>query len=427
MNFVIKGTICYNTSPTELATVDGYAVCEGGCSRGIFETLPEAYAGYTLYDCTGKLVIPGMVDLHIHASQFAYRGTGFDLELLDWLNLHAFPEESKFADPDSARRAYGIFADAMKKSATTRACVFASRHGDATGILMELLNDAGLVSYVGKVNMNRAAPEPLCEESAEASAADTIAWIERTKDRFPRSYPILTPRFIPSCTDALMARLGEIQRAYNLPIQSHVSENISEIAWVGELRPAAAYYGDAYDIHGLFGRSPDGKDVPTVMSHCVWSSDREITKMKAQGVYVCHCPASNLNVASGIAPIRRYLDAGLRVGLGSDVAGGQSESMFRAVTDTVQVSKMYWRHVNPSLKAVTFEEAFYMATRGGGEFFGKVGSFDEDYEFDALVLDDSSIASTITLDARQRLERAFYLSLDRDGIVHKFVGGEQIF
>ncbi|MBE6613587.1 MAG: guanine deaminase, partial [Ruminococcaceae bacterium] len=342
MNFVIKGSICHSVTPKEIGITRGYAVCENGISRGVFETLPERYAGLPVHDFTGKLVMPGMVDLHIHGAQFAYRGTGFDLELLDWLDSHAFPEEARFADEDYAHRAYTIFADAMKMSATTRAAVFASRHGRATEILMEKLEASGIVSYVGKVNMDRDAPDPLREADADASAADTVQWIERTQHRFSRTYPILTPRFIPSCTDALMEKLGEIQRKYHLPIQSHVSENQGEIGLVKQLRPDAAYYGDAYDRHGLFGRNPvTGEAVPTLMAHCVWSPDAEIEKMREQSVFVVHCPASNFNVSSGIAPIRRYLEAGLKLGLGSDVAGGQSESMLRAVTDAVQMSKMY--------------------------------------------------------------------------------------
>jgi guanine deaminase len=133
-----------------------------------------------------------------------------------------------------------------------------------------------------------------------------------------------------------------------------------------------------------------------------------------------------MNIASGIAPIRRYLDGGLRIGLGTDVAGGTSESMFRAVTDTIQVSKLYWRYIDMNAKPLTFPEALYLATRGGGAFFGKVGSFEAGYAFDALVLDDSDEPTPRPLPVSSRVERAFYLGLDRGGIVMKFVDGERI-
>ena len=125
------------------------------------------------------------------------------------------------------------------------------------------------------------------------------------------------------------------------------------------------------------------------MAHCVWSDRREVGRLYENGVFVAHCPGSNLNLSSGIAPVRKYLDAGIRVGLGTDVAAGHSDSIFRAMTDAIQVSKMYWRYVDKGAAPLKFEEAFWMATRGGGEFFGRVGGFDTGYAFDALVVDDT--------------------------------------
>ena len=212
-----------------------------------------------------------------------------------------------------------------------------------------------------------------------------------------------------------------------MPVQSHLSENQGEIEWVKQLRPDAAFYGDGYDKYDLFGdRNLDQEKVRTVMAHCVWSTDDEVRRIKDNGVFIAHCPASNMNLSSGIAPIRKYLDLDMKVGLGSDVAGGQTESIFRAITDAIQVSKMYWRHVDEKAKPVTFEEAFYMATKGGGEFFGKVGSFEDGYEFDALVLDDSALKAPNDLNIRQRIERVIYLSLDLNGIVAKYAAGRKI-
>ena len=162
------------------------------------------------------------------------------------------------------------------------------------------------------------------------------------------------------------------------------------------------------------------------MAHCVYSTPREIQRIKENGVWVAHCPSSNMNLASGIAPVRRYLEQGIRIGLGTDVAAGTTESMFRAVTDAIQVSKLYWRYVDPKTKPLTFPESIWMATKGGGSFFGKTGSFEEGYAFDALILDDSSEESARPVTVRNRLERAFYLGLDRNGILMKFADGEQI-
>ena len=427
-SFILNGNICYSISKTELKTLSGYVVCMDGKCAGVFEKFPEKYKDLEFRDLKDKLIIPGMVDLHIHAPQYAFRGMGMDYELIEWLNTQTFPEEAKYKDKDYAKKAYKIFADNMKNSATARACIFATRHREATEILMDLMEETGLVTYIGKINMDRSAPDELVEESADMSAFNTFGWINDIAGKYKRTKAILTPRFIPSCTDDLMDQLREIQRAYNLPVQSHLSENKGEIEWVRELRPDSAFYGDSYDKHDLFGdENLDSEKVNTVMAHCVWSSDEEVKLMRENGVFIAHCPASNINLTSGIAPVRKYLDLDMKIGLGSDVAGGQTESIFRAITDAIGVSKMYLRYVDEDAKAVTFEEAFYMATKGGGEFFGKVGSFEEGYEFDALVLDDSILAHPLELDLRQRLERSIYLSCDLcGGIKEKYIQGNKI-
>ena len=162
------------------------------------------------------------------------------------------------------------------------------------------------------------------------------------------------------------------------------------------------------------------------MAHCIYSVPEEVQRIKDNGVWIAHCPSSNMNIASGIAPVRRYLEQGVRIGLGTDVAGGTSESMFRAVTDAIQVSKLYWRHIDQTAKPLTFPESLYLATKGGGAFFGKAGSFEEGYAFDALVLDDLAEPAAHPLSVRDRLERAFYLELDRQGIAMKIADGDVI-
>ena len=425
-SFILKGNICYSISKTELATLSGYVVCMDGKCAGVFEKFPEKYKDLEFRDLKYKLIIPGMADLHIHAPQYAFRGMGMDYELIEWLNTQTFPEEAKYKDADYAKKAYTIFADNMKNSATTRACIFATRHRQATEILMDLMEETGLVTYVGKINMDRSAPDELVEESADMSAFNTFGWINDIAGKYKRTKPILTPRFIPSCTDDLMDQLREIQRAYNLPVQSHLSENKGEIKWVQELRPDSSFYGDSYDKHDLFGdENLDSEKVNTVMAHCVWSSDEEVKLMRENGVFIAHCPASNINLTSGIAPVRKYLDLNMKIGLGSDVAGGQTESIFRAITDAIGVSKMYLRYVDEYASAVTFEEAFYMATKGGGEFFGKVGSFEEGYEFDAVVLSDENLPHPQEISIKERLERIAYLGDDRN-VLHKYIAGKSV-
>jgi guanine deaminase len=427
-SFIIKGNFCQTKNPQEIDLFeDAFAVCVDGVSRGIFKTLPEEYALLPLYDYGDSLIFPGMVDLHVHAPQYAFRGMCMDLELMDWLNRYTFPEEEKYEDLEYAEKAYGMFVDALKNSATTRSCIFATRHRYATELLMNLMEESGLVSYVGKVNMDREASEALTEASADISAYTTFGWINAVKDKFKNTKPILTPRFIPCCTDKLMEELREIQMTYGIPVQSHLSESKGEIDFVKFLRPDNPFYGDSYNEYDLFGKNDDiNTDVKTVMAHCVWSSDEEVELMRKNGVFVAHCPSSNMNLTSGIAPIRKYLGLGLNIGLGSDVAGGHSESIFRAITDAIQVSKMYFRMVDESYKPLVFSEAFYLATKGGGAFFGKVGSFEQGYEFDAVIMDDGILSHPQSLNLAERMERAVYLGLDEKGVVAKFVAGNKV-
>ena len=419
--FALKGTICYSISPQELSiTPNSYLICSQGKCAGIFPVLPEKYRGIPCTDYKDDLIIPGLTDLHVHAPQYTFRASGMDLELLDWLNTYAFPQEARYENLEFARSAYSIFAEDMKKSPNTRACIFGTLHVPATELLMELMDKTGLKTMIGKVNMDRNGSPILQETSAEASAQATVTWIEDTLNRFENTTPILTPRFTPACTDQLMAKLSQIQKKYHLPMQSHLSENFGDIEWVKELCPGTHFYGEAYHQFQLFGG-----DCPTIMAHCVHSSEEELALMKKQGVYVAHCPQSNTNLSSGIAPARHYLEAGLHVGLGSDIAGGTSLSILRAMADAIQVSKLYWRLVDSSAKPLTLEEAFYLGTEGGGSFFGKVGSFREGYEFDAVILNSSTIPTPLSLSPKDRLERLVYLSDDRN-ITGKYVSGRKI-
>lgn len=419
--FALKGDICYSKNLTELETMEqGFLLCKDGVVEGVYKTLPEEYKEVPVKDYGRKLIIPGLIDLHMHAPQYTYRGLHMDLELLEWLNKYTFPAEAKYEDPEYALKTYGRFVDRMVKSATTRACIFATIHAEGTLILMDLLEKAGLHMMVGKVNMDRNSPDYLREKSVEQAAADTLYWVQEAKKRFRNNTPILTPRFTPCCSDELMEELKKIQVEYQLPFQSHLSENRGEIAWVKELCPYAEYYGQAYSHFGLFGG-----ECPTVMAHCIYSNDEEMKDMKEQGVYIAHCPESNMNVVAGIAPVRKYLQEGLHVGLGSDVAGGATENLFTAMMHAIQVSKLRWRLVDDTLDPLTAAEVFYMATKGGGEFFGKVGSFEEGYEFDAVILDDSRIPDQEGLTIEERLERFIYLNQEVD-VKAKYVAGRQV-
>lgn len=373
----------------------------------------------TVVDYGNRLIVPGMADLHLHASQFAFRGLYMDCELLDWLDKHAFPEEMKYADMDYAAKAYSIFIDALQKSPTTRACIFTTIHTESALLLAQLLDEKGYPAYVGRVNMDRNCPEELKEPSPDTALSDTRRFIRHIQKNCQYVKPILTPRFVPSCSDALLEGLGRLSQEYSLPVQSHLSENPEEIKLAASLSDAR-FYGDTYDRFGLFG--PEQK---TVMAHCVYSGEEEIARLKENGVFIAHCPNSNISLASGIAPVRKYWEYGLSIGLGTDIAGGFSLSMFRAIQDAISVSKLYWRQ-DGTKKPLCFSEAFFMATMGGGAFFGKTGTFLPGYEADVVVLDDKELPCPFPLSARERLERLCYL-LSEHTVSAKYIQGRLVY
>ena len=417
--FALKGAVVTSVSQKKIdARENAYVVCEDGICRGVFDELPEKYRDIGVIDYSEQLITPGFMDLHTHGSQYNYRGLQMDLQLLDWLNRYTFPEEAKFRDLTYAERSYDLFAEDLYEGATTRACVFGTIDVPSTILLMELLEETGLVTYVGKVNMDQNSPDYL-RESTDDSLEETEEWIRAVSD-LGNTYPIITPRFAPTCSAELMKGLGDLARKYGLPVQSHMSENPDEVAWVKDLFKAA-HTGEAYDRCGIFGG-----DVMTVMAHCVHSSDEETALMKERGVFVAHCPESNMNLTSGIAPIRKYLNEGVNCGIGTDIAAGSTTSMLQAVKQAIEMSKIAFRYIDSSCPALSLEEAFYLGTMGGGRFFGETGAFLDGYEFDAVVFDDSGLNTMLDISAKDRLERLIYCGDDRH-VVGKFVRGRQLY
>jgi len=393
-----------------IAVADGRVV---GISTDVtaFQS-PEA----EVIDFGDRLLIPAMNDIHVHAPQYHNLGIAMDLELLPWLANYTFPEEARFADLSYAEHIYSRFIYDLWRHGTMRASVFATVHLDGTRRLMDLFHEAGMGALVGKVNMNRNCPEALCETLDHAEKA-CAALMQAYGDPDSLVRPIITPRFIPSCTPELLQLCGTMAQRYQLPVQSHLSENTGEIDLVKQLEPESLNYGDAYNRYGLFGQTP------TIMAHCVWTAGEELKLIKRNGVMVAHCPTSNLNISSGMAPIRKFLDAGIRVGLASDISGGHTLSIFRVMVYAIQVSKMHYQrdHTQPFL---SLSEAFWLATKSGGSSFGRVGSFEPGYEFDALVIDDSDLNHD-RYSLLHRLERFIYLGDDRH-ITHRFCRGEEI-
>ena len=421
MNFAIKGDILYSKDKnTIVSKKNQYIISEDGISQGVFKNIPDKYKGIKVYDYTGKMIIPGLVDLHLHAPQYSFIGLHMDLELIEWLNKYTFKEEAKYKKIEYAKKAYDIFINEIKKSATTRFSMFATIHVPATLYLMEKLEKLNLKGFVGKVNMDRNSNNSL-QETREQSIINTKKWLEESK-KFKNIKPIITPRFIPSCSDELMYDLSKIVKNYDLPSQSHISENRAEIRWVKELVKNVNSYEEAYYKFGFLGNYTN-----TIMAHYVWPDEKDIELVKNNKVWIAHSPSSNRNLSSGLAPIKRYLEEGIKVGLATDIAGGSYISMFRAIEDSITVSKIRSCALDSKFSGINIKEAFFMATKGGGSFFGKVGSFEKGYEFDALILDESKIPTVLMpdLNLEERFER--YIYIGNGNLIGKFVSGKKIF
>ena len=418
MKKVYKAHILFTKEKNRFEVLEnGYVAVENGKVTGVSTDLAQLDSeGAEVIDFGNKLLIPAMNDMHVHAPQVHNQGVAMDLELLPWLQNYTFPEESKYADVNYAERMYRRFLHTQWLFGTMRSVVFGTVHTESTRKLMHLYQEAGMGALVGKVAMNRNCPDALCEDVDAAVEGNEQLIAEFGGDN-ALVRPIITPRFVPSCTPELLKACGELAKKYQLPVQSHLSENTSEIAWVAELEPDSESYGDAYNRYGLFGQTP------TIMAHCVWTRGQELELMKRNGVMVAHCPTSNFNLSSGMAPIRTLLEEGVRIGLGSDISGGHDLNMFRMLVYAIQVSKMHYQ-LDHDKAFLTLPEVFWIATKSAGSFFGKVGSFEPGYEFDALVIDDSVLYPD-EYSLPHRLERFIYLGDDRQ-IVYRFCRGEVV-
>lgn len=413
-SYAIKGDFIWTEEPSRFRTMrNGYLVVDNGVIESLTEECPE---NYDIIDYSGHLIIPGLSDLHLHAPQYAYMGLYMDEELLTWLEKHTFPEEAKYGNIGYAEKAYTAFVKDLLSGPTTRLSAFGTIHADSTLLLMRLLDEAGFYGFAGKVNMDRNSPDYLSEDT-DVSISETIRFLDSAEGNIK---PIITPRFIPSCSDKLLRKLGMIAKERNLPVQSHLDENLSEVEWVKELCPWSTSYSDAYDHFGLLGNTP------TIMAHVVWPSDDEIALLSERDVFVAHAPSSNTNLSSGIAPVRKFMKNSVKTGLATDVSGGSSLSLFRVIQEAIGVSKLRWRIKDDSDSPLTTSEAFFLASKGGGAFFGKVGSFEAGFDADFSVLDESLINTPLDgLSVNERLEMYIYRAADKP-VFAKYIKGKKV-
>jgi guanine deaminase len=411
-----KGNIIFTQNKDKFTFFrQGFIAVEEGKIVSVGYHLDEKYHNAKVIDFGNQLIIPSFNDVHIHAPQYPMAGLGFDQELLPWLQNYTFPLEAKYDDIDYAQKKYKQFLIKLWKVGTLRFVAFSTIHKEATIALIELIAQTGLKAFVGKVNMDRNAI-PELTEATETSISDTLAVLEATSSYKEDVKYIITPRFVPATSTQLMKQLGEISENYHLPVQSHLSENRNEVAWVKSLHPECTSYTDVYERYGLLRKNQ------TIMAHCIYLSKEEKRKIKEKGVLVAHCPQSNEDLASGIMPLRQYLTEGIHCAIASDVAGAHVPDMNRHIVEAIQMSKLWWVE-HPEDLPITLAEAFYLATKSSGAFFGKVGSFETGFDFDALVItvDEFDLATTIP----EQLEKFIYCGDDRH-IKHRFVAGKEI-
>ena len=415
----VKGNIIYTKEFGKYEVVSkGIIIIEDEKVKDIYSELPLEYKDISIKDYGDKLIIPGFIDLHLHAPQFPNMGLGLDKELIPWLNKYTFPEEEKYHDLQYAEKVYKRLINKIWSVGTTRCCVFNTIHKDGTKLLLDLFNQSGLGAYIGKVNMDRECPDGLKEET-NTSILDTLEIVNEYKDKYKLVKPIITPRFVPTCSFDLLKSLGEIATKYDIPVQSHLCENSGEIELVKSLHPECKNYAEVYNKANLL------KDNKCIMAHCVLINESEIDLLRNKRTFIAHCPTSNLNLSSGIAPIRRAIERKVNVGLASDISGGHTLSIPEVISSSAQVSNLRWLNSNKVEEKLTTAELFYLATKGGGKFFGKVGSFEEGYDFDALVIDDSDLLIENNLSLEERLQKFIYTG-SSNNIVERYVCGNII-
>lgn len=365
---------------------------------GVIESIGTGDADVELP--AGTMVLPGFVDLHIHAPQYPQLGQALDVPLEVWLGKYTFPLEARYADLDFARPRYTALVEDLVANGTTTALYFATADLAPTKLLAEICHQKGQRALVGKVVMDdpAACPEDYCDASVEAALADTRALIEHVRSLSPegRVLPVVTPRFIPSCTDAALAGLGDIVRDCACHVQTHASES----DWAHG--HALARYGHtdtaALDGFGLLTRK-------TVLAHANFLTDPDMERIAARGGAVAHCPISNMYFANSVFPLRHALEKGLHVGLGTDISGGPIASIWEAARGAVQASRMLEDGVDPALpperrgrknSRIDAATAFHLATAGGGEALDlPIGSFAVGQKFDAMLLDPDAADGTV--------------------------------
>lgn len=334
-----------------------------------------------------QFICPGFIDTHHHAPQTSNLGLGLDRELLGWLQTYTFPREKSYGvrSDESISSEYSEMCKRLLRGGTTCCVYFGSVQERANEILVDSVAKAGQRAFIGKVCMDQNSPLDYCDESCEASVQGTrnlISYIGDQGEKCKLIKPIVTPRFAPTCSMPLLKGLGLLAHESDCHIQTHISENKSEIHWVRDLFPENASYADVYDAAGLLTEK-------TILAHAIHLTEAEKTLISQRQSAVSHCPNSNFALNSGCLNIRDLLERNIKVSLGTDVAGGYSISMLDACRQAIIASKVCHFEA-PASRPLNAAEAFSLATLSGATCLGLesiLGNFQVGKSFDALIVD----------------------------------------
>ena len=414
---IYHGTVVFAENEDRLSVQPGaWIVVENGFVKRIFENLPEEYMPLPVQDFGDALIIPAFSDLHIHASQYAQRGVGMDKLLFDWLQDYTFPQEARFADFSYAKAVYDAILQDLIRHGTFHASIFTTIHYEASDYLFQRLKKAGLYAFTGKVNMDRNSPDYLREDT-ETSLRDTERFLAEHQGSGTVK-PILTPRFAPSCSEALIKGLGKLAKKYACGMQTHLVESLEEVAWTKELFPGYGCDAEIYERADLLAYGP------SVFAHVIFPAEKDLAICKRAGSIAVHCPDATANVTAGIMPVSSLQKHGLSIALGTDIGSGADAAVYRQISRAVQLSKLKTFYEPEKNERLTFARAFYMATKAGGKLFDRVGSLEPGYRFNALVID--GLGDTFSnLTAEEKLERFCYAGDDRN-IIARYLDGKSI-
>jgi len=386
----------------------------------------------------GKYLIPGFVDLHVHAPQYPQLGNALDEPLEVWLHKYTFPLESRYCDAAFAERAYRLLVRDLLANGTTTALYFATVHQDATRRLADICLELGQRALIGKVAMDHPenCPDFYRDETPDAAVAGTSALIDYIRHHPDNGealvHPVITPRFIPACTDAALAGLGALAKECGCHVQTHASES----DW------AHGYVLGRYGVTDTVSLDRFGLlDRLSVLAHSNFITEDDMELIRIRQAAVAHCPISNAWFAGAVFPLRAAVEKGLHVGLGSDVSGGYSGSLLENCRAAIMASRMFETGVEPDLEPgqrskragarIGFREAFHLATAGGAKALDlPVGRFEPGCQFDALVVDTDVKAGTIRLfddlDTPETILEKIIMTASRANIARVFIGGRLV-